>query len=232
MESRLYIYNNKHEKLVGVHNHFSDDWLTIFCHGYTGSKDQPGIIQTAAQLNQRGISTFRFDFSGSGESEGQKLLSLKQQVADLQAVIDYFQVYRQIVLLGGSLGALPVVICANHCRVNRIITVNGYFEGKILWQPFKQVHQYLRMLSWFVPRIKSEFRFLHQQLQPELISKPSLLIYTKLDEVIDYHQSIQFYDQLRCQKQLLELPLTNHGMENPADAEKVVKEVLAWIHLQ
>lgn len=87
--------------------------LVVVCHGFRGGKENGGrIFQFAERLNQLGIAVLAFDFSGSGESEGDfARITLSRQAADLKAVIDYacerFEV--PVVLLGRSFGGSTVI---------------------------------------------------------------------------------------------------------------------------
>lgn len=44
--------------------------LVILLHGFTGRKEEGHLTSLAAELNQAGIATLRFDAPGSGQSEG------------------------------------------------------------------------------------------------------------------------------------------------------------------
>ena len=87
--------------------------VLIVCHGFRGGKENGGrIFDFANRLNELGIIVLAFDFSGSGESEGDFVnLTLSQQVSDLQSVINYVDEYYKLpmVLLGRSFGGSTVI---------------------------------------------------------------------------------------------------------------------------
>src|SRR3989344_3074798 len=44
--------------------------IVVMCHGFASSKDQISNRDLARELVKRGLSVFRFDFTGCGQSEG------------------------------------------------------------------------------------------------------------------------------------------------------------------
>ncbi|KAI3756043.1 hypothetical protein L1987_55856 [Smallanthus sonchifolius] len=67
---RIVIQNNYNEKLVGILHETGSKEVVIVCHGYRSCKDRIPMVNLAAAFATGGISAFRFDFSGNGDSEG------------------------------------------------------------------------------------------------------------------------------------------------------------------
>jgi len=102
--------------------------LVILAHGYTGTKCEPCrlFVQTARALAAVGISALRFDFWGSGDSEGDyEDVSPNTEIADLHSVIAWARKRRfsEIGVLGLSMGA-AVSICtvAKNPHVKTLVT--------------------------------------------------------------------------------------------------------------
>jgi pimeloyl-ACP methyl ester carboxylesterase len=93
--------------LVGVHHKAPGDDLIIFSHGFVSDK-QGSYIGRCKRAVAEGYNAVRFDHRGCGESD----LSFAEQnlstrVADLRAVIDYFEP-ESCVLFGSSFGGKVV----------------------------------------------------------------------------------------------------------------------------
>lgn len=88
--------------------------VMIVCHGFRGGKENGGrIFNFASRLNKLGVIVLAFDFSGSGQSEGDFVsLTLSRQVSDLQSVIDYVDIHYKLpmVLLGRSFGGCTAIV--------------------------------------------------------------------------------------------------------------------------
>lgn len=66
----------------------------VFFHGFTGDRMESHwiFIRCARALAQAGIASLRFDFYGSGESEGEfREVTLRGEMADARAAVKYFR---------------------------------------------------------------------------------------------------------------------------------------------
>ena len=66
----------------------------VLFHGFTGTKIEPHriFVKQARALAQAGIAALRFDFRGSGDSEGEfSNMTLSGEVKDAQAALDYIR---------------------------------------------------------------------------------------------------------------------------------------------
>ncbi|KAG0264144.1 hypothetical protein BG011_007412 [Mortierella polycephala] len=99
--------------------------LGIICHGLLGHKNylfQPTLANMLAPF----MDTFRFDFRGNGESEGQMGYSnWNDDQADLDAVITHFerQGYYIYALIGHSRGAIS---CLNYAATSKHVPLIPY----------------------------------------------------------------------------------------------------------
>lgn len=89
--------------------------VVVLAHGFTGTKCENGrlFVQAARALAEAGISALRFDFWGSGDSEGSfDEATPNTEIADLNAVIGWAlkRGFTEIGVLGLSLGG-AVSIC-------------------------------------------------------------------------------------------------------------------------
>ena len=60
----------------------------ILCHGFASHKNGFHCPAIAEALQEKGLSSFRIDLSGNGESEGQfKYANVKEEVSMVTAVL-------------------------------------------------------------------------------------------------------------------------------------------------
>jgi len=69
---KIKIINKQGNKIIGLFNSGKNNQLIIICNGYNSTKESSSIKLLAEGLNKKGFNVLRFDFSGTGESEGQK----------------------------------------------------------------------------------------------------------------------------------------------------------------
>ncbi|KAL4269541.1 hypothetical protein GQ457_HM001420 [Hibiscus cannabinus] len=72
MEQQRVVIPNKHgQKLVGLLHETGSKEIVILCHGFRPPRlADRTMVTLAAALEKEGITAFRFDFAGNGESEG------------------------------------------------------------------------------------------------------------------------------------------------------------------
>lgn len=107
---------NKHkEKLAGYlfEPPTGGSHMIVICHGFRGTKANGGKIYAfAKQLQALGIGVLVFDFSGSGDSEGDFVnATLSRQAEDLHSIIDFVntEFNLPIILMGRSFGGSTVL---------------------------------------------------------------------------------------------------------------------------
>ena len=127
MQKNLYIKNKSGQKLFATlanPTNKKTNPIIILTHGRTSTKRREIYIRLEEGLHARGISTFRFDFSGHGKSEGKiEDLTISLATNDVLSAIDYLNKkgYKKVALVGTSMGGLACIIVAS--RTNKIFAL-------------------------------------------------------------------------------------------------------------
>jgi uncharacterized protein len=130
--------NVKEQNLVGVLHHGQGKGprpCLIVCHGFAGTKigGSRRFIEFARYAVKHNLSVFRFDFTGSGDSDGDLVdLTMNSELEDLQAVIDLVSTIdgvdsEKIGIVGHCLGAVTAI--RGSARDSRIYKT-------VAWAPF------------------------------------------------------------------------------------------------
>ena len=112
--------NQRGQNLVGVLHHGQGDQprpCLITCHGFAGTKigGSRRFVEFARYAAKCNLSVFRFDFAGSGDSDGDLVdLTLDRELEDLQSAIDLVSTLdgvdsKRIGLVGHCLGGVTVI---------------------------------------------------------------------------------------------------------------------------
>jgi len=133
-EERVEIMNKHGERLVGLLHNTGSNKIVVLCHGFIATKSDSLILDLASALTKKGISAFRFDFSGNGESEGQfEYGNYRKEADDLYSVVLYLyqKNYDVTAVVGHSKGGDVVALYASiYDNVRTIVNLSGRFDLK------------------------------------------------------------------------------------------------------
>jgi dipeptidyl aminopeptidase/acylaminoacyl peptidase len=127
MKEKIFFENSRGNKLCGILSNPTAERekpIIVLCHGFFRSKDGKTFVGLEKILNERGISTFRFDFFGHGESEGKfEDVTTSEAVDDVLKAIEFLKEsgYGKIGLMGSSFGGMASIIAAS--RVNDLFVL-------------------------------------------------------------------------------------------------------------
>ena len=247
METPVIIKNKNRKQLIGI-LHFPKGKkkfpLVIFCHGFGGTKTRRKYVRLARALEKAGIVSFRFDFEGCGDSEGDfEKMNVKKEVSDLDSVIKYFLKQKnidkkKISFLGNSLGA---AVCVNY-----IIQNNFSAKAIVFWAP--ALNEEKLFSTW---RTKTNFKkwkkqgylivkedkigaiFLkesekknYSEFLPQ-IKVPILIIHGEKDEAVPFNFSKKLVKDYKNIK-LFSIPKANHKFEDYYSQQKLVNKTVNW----
>lgn len=128
--------NSNDNKILGILE-YDDSFrnrgqkLVLFIHGFVGTKVEPHRMykKLSDRLCNLGYTVLRFDFVGSGDSDGKfEDMTIDSEVQDGINVINYCKEkynYKEIYILGYSMGGCVASILASMIRS----------DGLVLWSP-------------------------------------------------------------------------------------------------
>jgi dipeptidyl aminopeptidase/acylaminoacyl peptidase len=116
LKEKIFFKSSKGNKLWGILSNPTfqkEKPIIIFCHGFSTSKEGRTYVRLEEILNNSGISTFRFDFFGHGESEGKfEEITTFEAVDDIHNAIKFLKKsgYKKIGLFGSSFGGMASIL--------------------------------------------------------------------------------------------------------------------------
>ena len=123
--------------------------LPIVCiyHGFRGNKMEPHFIfvKLSRLLEKKGIASVRFDFGGSGESDGDFIdMTISKELEDAKAILNYaksldFAATDRIGIVGLSLGGAVSSMLADDCRDD--------IKTLCLWAPAGNINMILKEIT-------------------------------------------------------------------------------------
>ena len=116
----------------------SDQRVLILCHGLGGNKVEGNriFVEAARRFSEKGYAVLRFDFYGSGDSEGEfQDTTISHNVENLKDAIKFVraQDYTKVCVLGLSLGAATAILTMADEPYDSLITCSAVADTRSLF---------------------------------------------------------------------------------------------------
>lgn len=133
-ERRDFQLRNQRNLILRCSHFFKEKTLEspciVYCHGNSGSRlDALDILESLLPLN---ISVISFDFSGSGQSEGEWVSMGYYEKDDIRTVIDYIHKYLKtshIGIWGRSMGAVSALLYSSQHKTADFLVLESPFAS-------------------------------------------------------------------------------------------------------
>ncbi len=244
MEKELFILNRNGDKLSAVLHKPKNETksIVLVSSSFKGDKDyQPIIKKFCEKACEEGIAALRYDYYGSGESEGKyEESTVNTHIHDLLDVIEFVRNldYEKISLAGLSLGT----------TISWMVT-DDHIRSLILWSPpFNLKWLYERYISNFENNnyilIKRQFddkvmkiskKFIEQCKDldmKDIIKKskaPALVVYGTEDHGIKLETIKEYYEMINSEKELLVIEGGDHNYMKEDAREKCMQKSIDWL---
>lgn len=227
----------------------------VFLHDYTSNRigDHRILVKAARHLCSRGFACLRFDFRGSGESEGDfSEMTLDSEISDTLAAIDFVLEsididVNRIGLVGQSLGGSVAICAAADAGVDSLVLwapsvfLDYLVErgGEIVKDPYVWLpprHQELLKKAGKVDiggftRGKAFFESLKRIDPLEALARydgPILLIHGGEDSIVSPLNSELIYDNVSGRRRLVLIDNADHSFSSNVWESQVIEETCRW----
>lgn len=249
MQEKIYFNNSKGDKLCGIISNPTDDTskpVIILCHGFITSKDSFTNSKLERILNKNNISTFRFDFFGHGESEGDlKDVTISEAVDDILNAIKYLKnkSYSKIGLVGSSFGGNASIIVASKTDDLFLLAlkapVSNYKERDIKLKGEDFINDwrekgYRIHISDNGNKYRLNFTFFEDYDNnngyevAKKIKIPTLIVHGDKDESVPIEQSRKIATLIQS-SELVEIKNGGHQFNKPGEFDKMLDLVSGFI---
>lgn len=248
-------FENASAKLFGVIHRPLDKTkrpAILFCHGFEGNKcgRHRVYVALAQELAKRGFVSLRFDYRGSGDSEGDfKDVTLEGEVSDALKAIDFLanddQVDRsRICLFGRSLGSVVAMQAAAQRQTIKSIVLWAPIYSTAFWKDMWQnsrsnalTESEKKEMARFgsnIPNMTFLSQFFSVDIGKELhkLSEvPLLLVHGEKDSIVKVEQS-ELYQKARQEANgltsFIRLPNTEHDFSYLEEQKIAVSKTCDW----
>ncbi|MBI2129769.1 alpha/beta fold hydrolase [Candidatus Woesearchaeota archaeon] len=249
MQEKLFFENSKGNKLCGILSNptaSKDRPIIILCHGFSSSKDSKTFVELEKILNEKGISTFRFDFYGHGESEGKfEDVTISEAVDDVLNAIKFLKQkgYKKIGLMGSSFGGMASLLAASKTNDLYVLALKSPVSD-YLREIIAQISKYplnvwkKQGFIYYTNSKGNKFRLNYSFFEDaktvsgyeaaKKIKIPTLIVHGDKDESVPIEQSIKTAKLIKnCKLEIIKG--ADHRYTNPEHFEKMLSLVSGFI---
>jgi pimeloyl-ACP methyl ester carboxylesterase len=244
MQEKIYFSNSKGNKICGILSNPTSELsasVIILCHGFITSKDNYTNTKLEQIFNKQKITTFRFDFFGHGESEGNfENITISEAVDDILNAIKYLKDkgFSKIGLVGSSFGGTASINAAS--KTNELFVwvlkcpVSNYLERE-LQKPKEETEAWKN--KGFV--YKNNGKKLNYSFFEDIknndgyeaakkIKIPTLIVHGDEDKTVSVEQSKKTTSLIEnCKLEIIDG--AGHKFNNPGEFEKMLDLISKFI---
>ena len=254
-ERESVVLENHGQKFFGIfHKPLSHEPFptVLMCHGLAGHKSGKYRLYVilAEHLSRAGIATFRIDFRGSGDSEGDfSDMTLEGETSDALIALDYLR-HRPDVdndrmgIFGRSVGGAVTMMAARK---------DGRIKSLATWAPLHDGEQWEALWGQLhAPYVPEEFRREHMNVNGQvpgdaffkqlfamrlsddlkyLENVPLLHIHGELDNIITIQHADRYQqDRLsaKAENKFIRLPKSDHDFSETKEQQLAINETVEW----
>ncbi len=220
--------------------------VLLVCHGFSESKSRRKFVEMARFLARAGFATFRFDFSGCGESEGRlQEMSIEREVADLEVAYNFLVKERgidetRVAILGHSLGALIGVLFQARLKKAKALALASpaLAQRRLIRQWFgtKELRLWKKEGYLDTPKGRVGLRYLIEAESRnwlEVVSRievPTLVIHGEKDEEIPERFAREVFQLLGSpDKEMRIIENAYHSLESRGARIALTLFILEWL---
>ena len=200
----------------------------VACHGLRASKDSDKYLLLGEECVRVGWAFARFDFRGSGESEGltEAETTVASRVADVLAVIAFLRERPRLDgsfgLLGSSMGGF-VVLHARRALGDSVPVVTWNAPASLVKLAASVAFEDTGLGAPFL----AEFSTGRYAETPAGLDR-HFVIQSEADETVAIDHGLALHAQAREPRDLLVIPGADHRITDPDHRRQAIARSLAW----
>ena len=221
--------------------------MVLIFHGFTGNKMEPHFIfvKLSRMLQAHGIASARFDFGGSGESDGDFIdMTVSKELEDAKTILSYVKTLdfvdkHKIGVVGLSMGGAVASMLAGDCK--------DEIHSLCLWAPAGNMGelvssgrsnediQAMRDLGyWDVGGLLVGAEFLDDVLALDIFQRASvydknvLLLHGNCDLTVPFSTSERYLEVYESRAVLHAIEDGDHTFNSKSAEEEVLEHTIAF----
>jgi pimeloyl-ACP methyl ester carboxylesterase len=236
-------FNNSHgQKIRGILSGTNPDTVVLICHGLGGSKDVDKYVMFAARIDALGLSTFRIDLLGHGESDGEyDDLTLTEAIDDIIRAKKelHDRGYKNVGFIGHSFGGVGGIMAASREQFKFLILISPptYYDisemvssGIYLLRRLRKHNKTVKNKKKAHLHIKffKDYGSHDSYAAAEKINAPTLIIHGDEDKIVPIVKSRELRKHIKGSKIKI-FKGACHNYKKPQAQRQLIKEVTKFV---
>jgi alpha/beta superfamily hydrolase len=254
-EREQIFFENHNQKIFGIIHRPKTTIQTpavVMCHGFGGTKSGRWrmYVQIAEGLSALGITSLRFDFRGSGDSEGDfSEMTLEGEVSDALKAIDFISHdplvdSSRIGILGRSLGGMVAVLAARRSKkIKSMALLAPAFDANQWLEKWKaaqnpsiplEVRKEIMSFDGYPANEKFLKQFFSVRMEDELTELkniPLLHIHGEKDLSVTIDHADLYAEarrEVEGKTNMIRMPDSDHDFCNEIERFQAIRETCQW----
>jgi fermentation-respiration switch protein FrsA (DUF1100 family) len=218
----------------------------VFFHGFTGDRMESHwlFVKCARALAEAGMASLRFDFYGSGESDGDFAeATLRGEIADALTAVEFFRHQPgidpgRIALIGISLGGAIAASIASRARAQALILWAAVAHLEELRALAQKIARPIPERSGFVEynanvislQFLDSIEKIHPLREIGRFRRPALIIHGSQDDTVPPSAAEDYFQAAGSQmKEKIIIPGADHTFASLAWERQVIQRSVDWL---
>jgi hypothetical protein len=217
----------------------------VFFHGFTGQRMESHwmFVKCSRALARAGVASLRFDFYGSGESDGEfREVSLRGEIADGREAVAFLRAQagvdpKRVGLVGLSLGGAVVTALARSVEAESIVLWSAVAHTACMRQILKRA---AKKIPGKPGAYEYDARELHPRFEEDVLKVepirhlaryrgPTLIIHPEKDEHVPVSHAHDFFQAAGTEaKELAIIAGADHVYTAVPWEQEVIERTVAW----
>ncbi|MDW8034624.1 MAG: alpha/beta hydrolase [Nitrososphaerota archaeon] len=220
----------------------------VFSHGFTGNKIEAHrlFVRAARKASREGFVAVRFDFRGSGESDGEfEYVTISSEISDLNTVLNFIEGREEVIrdkigLVGLSLGGVISIITASKNPIVKAVCTwssPAYFKpplnsrNPILGDLSQLEKDYIDLPSGY--RIRRTFFEDAQKYNildscAKISPRPLFIIHGSNDNIVSVEHAQLLYEKAGEPKKIVIIDGADHSFNRRDWEDSVIDLTIEW----
>ena len=236
------VFQSDGSQIVGMLHSSESSKIIIMCHGFTSNKTEKNklFVEAARKFSEEGYDVLRFDFFGSGDSEGDFQDSLvSKNIQNLKDAADWAKQngYLETAVLGISMGAATAVLTASDIDLKALVLWSTVPDMSSLFSSYvdnlDDISEEITVYEYNGLLIKRDFwqDAIQYDVKNALakIIVPKLIIQGTGDAEIFVNGFKEFPNIVSPPADFMEIPGAGHTFQISTHRMQVIRQTAIWL---